>query len=206
MLPGKPITPSLLLQMLRRRALLIVIPPAITFFIALMYSSRLPNLYRSDMLIAVDPQSVPDSFVRSTVTLRTDRRLEALRVRVFSRTTLEDLIKRFDLYPAERQAGSMESVVAKMRSDLAMPMEVPRPRWGEEPQPTAFHVQFTHPDPKVATTITQQLGALFVETNLRERGAVAGATNRFLEMQLAASREQLEAYESKLKAFRERHG
>jgi succinoglycan biosynthesis transport protein ExoP len=206
MLPGKPISPTLMLQMLRRRALLILVPPAITFFIALTYSARLPNLYRSDMLIAVDPQSVPDSFVRSTVTLRTDRRLEALRVRVFSRTTLEDLIKRFDLYPVERQSGSMESVVAKMRSDLAMPMEVPRPRWGEEPQPTAFHVQFTYPDPKIATSVTQQLGALFVETNVRERGAMAGATNRFLEMQLAASREKLEAQELKLKGFRERHG
>ena len=206
MLPGKPLSPLVLLQMIARRARLIFIPPVVTAFIALWYSSTLPNLYRSDMLIAVDPQSVPDSFVRTTVTLRTDRRLEALKIRVFSRTTLEDLIKRFDLYPVERQTLAMEHVVAKMRTNLAMPMEIPRPRWGEEPQPTAFHVQFTYPDPAIATKVTQQLGALFVETNIRERGALAGATNRFLEVQLAEARRKLEAQEGRLRGFRERHG
>ena len=46
MLPGKGITPAMVLQMLRRRLWLIVIPPLITFFGALLYSSTLPNLYK----------------------------------------------------------------------------------------------------------------------------------------------------------------
>ena len=206
MLPGKPISPAVVLQMLRRRVWLIAIPPAITLFAALVYSSRVPNLYQAEMLIAVDPQSVPDSFVRSTVTLRTDRRLEALKVRVLSRTTLEQLIERFDLYPAERQTMPLQDVVVKMRTNVDMVPQIPRPRWGEEPQPTAFRVLFTHPDPNVAAQVTQRLGAMFVESNVKERGALAGATNKFLENQLAESRAKLEAQEQRLEAFRQRHG
>ena len=123
----------------------------VTLFAALLYSSTLPDLYQSDMLIAVDPQRVPDAFVRSTVTLGTDRRLDALKVKVLSRTALEQLIEEFDLYPEERATMPIEDVVAKMRDNIDMVMQIPRPRWGEEPQPTAFRVQFTYPDPEMAT-------------------------------------------------------
>ena len=81
MLPGKKPTPADILEMVRRRIWLIVIPPVVTLFGALVYSSTVPNLYQSDMLIAIDPQRVPDSFVRSTVTLETERRMDAIRCR-----------------------------------------------------------------------------------------------------------------------------
>ncbi len=100
----------------------------------------------------------------------------------------------------------LEDVVAKLRKNVTTVTQVPRPRWGEEPQPTAFRVQFTYQDPHKATAVTQRLGALFVDQNLLERGAQAGATNRFLENQLAESRAKLEAQERRLEEFRQRHG
>lgn len=206
MLPGKKIGLPYILEALRRRAWHIAIPPAVALFVALLYSSTMPDLYQADMLIAVDPQRVPDSFVRSTVTLGTDRRLDALKIKVLSRTALEQLIEDFDLYPKQRQTMLVEDVVAILRANIDMVQEIPRPRWGEEPQPTAFRVQFTYWDPKKATDVTQKVGSLFVDQNIRDRGALAGATNRFLENQLAESREKLEAQERRLEDFRQRHG
>jgi polysaccharide chain length determinant protein (PEP-CTERM system associated) len=158
------------------------------------------------MLIAVDPQRVPDAIVRSTVTLGTDRRLEALKVKVLSRTALEQLIEEFDLYPEERTTMPLEDVVAKLRANIDMVMQIPRPRWGEEPQPTAFRVQFIYWDPEKATKVAQRVGAYFVEQNILDRGALAGATNKFLENQLAASRVKLEEQERRLESFRQQHG
>lgn len=206
MLPGKKITPDLLLSMLRRRAWLIAIPPVVCLFVALIYSSRIISLYQADMLIAIDPQRVPDNFVRSTVTLETDRRMDALTVQVLSRTTLAEIIESEDLYPEQREVLPAEDVIALMRAHVRVDMETPRPRWGQLPQPTAFHLRFTYPDPAVAARVTQRLGSLFVERNTAERGALAGATSRFLEGQLVEARRKLEAQEARLESFRQRYG
>lgn len=206
MLPGKKLTVSDILQMVRRRIWLLTIPPAVSFFAALVYSSTIPNVYESDMLIAIDPQRVPDTFVRSTVTLETERRMEALIVKVLSRTSLQQLIEKFNLYPEERRVMPMEDVIAKMRANVNVPLQIPRPRWGQIPQPTAFHVRFRYEEPNLAARAAEEIGALFVEQNMKERGALAGATNLFLETQLAESRKRLEEQERKLELFRERHG
>lgn len=207
MLPGKQITSSDILQMLRRRAWLLVLPPLATLFVALIYSSRVPNLYQSDMLIAIDPQRVPEGFVQSTVTLRTDLRLDAISVQVQSRTNLERMILALDLYPEERRVLPMEDVVIRMRESIEVELERARAATGRNAdQPNAFHVRFTYPDANIAAQVTQQLGSLFVEQNARDRGALARATNGFLETQLAAARERLETQERRLEEFRKRFG
>ncbi len=205
MLPGKVLNVTDAIAIARRRIWLIVIPPVITFFAALLYSSTMPNMYESDMLIAIDPQRVPDEFVRSTVTLQTDRRMDALQVKVLSRTTLQQLIDEFDLYREKRQRLAMEEVIVEMREDIGIVVETVRTR-GQERQPSAFHVRFLYDDPKIAADVTARLGVLFVNQNLEDRGAVAGATNRFLETQLEEARAKLEAQERLLENFRQQHG
>ena len=205
MLPGKILNVTDALDMVRRRIWLIVIPPAITFFAALLYSSTVPNLYESDMLIAIDPQRVPDEFVRSTVTLETARRMDALQVKVLSRTTLQQLIDEFDLYHEKRQWLAAEEVIVEMREDIGIVLEMARTR-GQERQPSAFHVRFLYDDPKIAAEVTARLGVLFVNQNIEDRGAVAGATNRFLETQLEEARGKLETQERLLENFRQQHG
>ena len=76
---------------------------------------------------------------------------------------------------------------------------------GFEP-PHAFHVQFEYADARLAAGIAQRLGAAFVDQNARDRGALAAATDQFLESQLAQARTRLEAQEVKLEGFRQRHG
>jgi polysaccharide chain length determinant protein (PEP-CTERM system associated) len=206
MLPGKTLTLADFLQILRRRFLLLTVPPLITTFAALVYSAGVPNLYESDMLIAIDPQRVPDSFVRSTVTLQTDRRLDALQVQVLSRTTLQQVVDEFGLYERERATMPIEDVLSMMRDAVRVDLETPRPRGRGEVQPSAFHVRFTYTDPKLAAAVTQRIGTHFVEQNTRDRGGLASATNAFLESQLSDARGKLESQEQRLEVFRQRHG
>jgi len=206
MLPGKNITPQDMMKIARRRAWMLVIPPIVTTFAALVYSSTLPNLYQSDMLIAVDPQRVPDSFVQSSVTLQTYQRLDAITVQVMSRTNLEHVILENDLYPGLRRQVAIDDVVAEMRSNVRVELERGRPGPRGEEAPNAFHVRFTYADAHIATKVTQQLGLLFVNQNASDRRSQATATNSFLETQLAEARNRLEQQETKLEAFRQRHG
>ena len=125
---------------------------------------------------------------------------------MLSKTALQRLVEKFDLYPDLRKEMPIDDIIERMRGKIGMVLQIPRPHWGEEPQPTAFRVQFTYPDPEVATRVTDELGHLFVDQNTKDRGAQAGATNAFLESQLAESRAKLEAQERRLEAFRQKHG
>src|SRR5262245_51725093 len=115
MLPGKKYTPEDILQILRRRFWLVLVPFAIVSAGTAIFARKLPDRYKSEALLLVVPQRVPEAFVRSTVTMRIEDRLQAISAQILSRTKLEQIIREFDLYARERQTGIMEDIVDRMR-------------------------------------------------------------------------------------------
>lgn len=206
MIPGKQYTPKDILAIVMRYKWLLVCPPLAGLFIALVISAGLPNSYESDMMISIIPQRVPDSFVQSTVTLRIEERLDTISNEAKSRGNLEKIISDLNLYPQERESKPIDQVVAQMRSALKVELEAPR-RGPRGPEPVhAFHVKFSYPDPELAAKVTQRVGQMFIERNAVDRGALAEATNDFLEGELADARQRLEAHEAKMESFRRLHG
>jgi polysaccharide chain length determinant protein (PEP-CTERM system associated) len=201
MLPGKEYTLADVWRLLRSYSWLVAVSVVVGAYAALVVSARLPDLYRSEMLVQIVPQRVPDSYVQSTVTMRTEDRLESLSQQVMSRTHLERLIQEFDLYPVERSKLPLEDVVEMMRLNIGR--ELVRPSRNEPAE--AFYLRFTYPDARLATSVTARLGSLFIDQNARERGELAEQTNDFLAVQLAEARTQLEGQERKLEEFRQRH-
>ncbi len=206
MLPGTILGPAVFATLARRYWLALIGIPAVTFFAALLYSSTVADLYQSEMLIAIDPQRVPEIFVRSTVTLETDRRMDAIAVQVLSRTAMQGLVEQFGLYAEQRAKTPLEDVLAKMHDDVTIQLERPRAGRAASNEPSAFHVRFVYTDPEIAAKVTQEIGNLFVDQNRSERNAQADATNRFLESQLAEARRRLESQEQRLETFRRQHG
>jgi polysaccharide chain length determinant protein (PEP-CTERM system associated) len=198
MLPGKKYTVFEYARMAWRRRWVIVVPGVLGAYAALIVSSQLRDTFQSEMLIQVVPQRVPDSYVRSTVTMRTQDRLNALSQQVMSRTELERLIREMNLYEADRDVLPMQDVVERMRANVSIQVMNAR-------DADAFYVRFTYPDPAVATRVTERLGGLFIDMNARDRGDLAQATNAFLEVQLAEARTRLEEQERKLQLFRQRN-
>jgi len=155
------------------------------------------------MLIQVVPQRVPDSYVQSTVTMRTEERIAALSQQVMSRTALERIVMGMNLYPEDRRLKPMQDVVEKMRDNISVdPVASVQSKRGDT---DAFYVRFTYPDRTLATRVTEKLGGLFVDLNARDRGDLAESTSKFLESQLADTRRRLEEQEQRLEQFRERN-
>ena len=198
MLPGKQYSPIDYASMAWRWRWVIIVPCLLGGYAALIVSSRLPSLYQSEMLIQVVPQRVPDTYVRSTVTMKTVDRLSALSEQIMSRTELERLVKEMNLYPQDTARFPMQDVVERMRTQI----RVDPVRSGNQ-DADSFIVRFAYPDPQTAMRVTERLGGLFIDVNARDRGNLAQATNSFLETQLDESRKQLEAQEARLKQFRE---
>jgi uncharacterized protein involved in exopolysaccharide biosynthesis len=112
MLPGRTYA-EFLLKTCRQRWLLIV-PLFLGVLGGLLYSRSQPSLYRSDAVVQVVPQRVPESYVSATVTERVEDRLRALAQQVLSRTQLEKLITDLNLFPDERRKVPMEDVIELM--------------------------------------------------------------------------------------------
>ena len=203
MLPGRKYTPVDFASMAWRRRWFIVGGLLLGVYGGLVVSSFIRDLYQSEMLIQVVPQRVPDAYVRSTITMRTEERLNALSQQVLSRTALESLIDELQLYPELRARFPMQDVVEKMRTDVKVEAVASTVRSGSDAD--AFYVRFSYPDREMAARVTERLGKLFIDLNAKDRGQLAEATNRFLESQLAETRTQLEEQERRLELFRQRN-
>src|SRR5258706_6058645 len=115
MIPGKQYTPELLMQIAGRYKWRIILPFVLIAATASVVTHYWPNEYRSDTLILVVPQRVPENYVRSTVTTRIEDRLQSISQQILSRTRLERIIQDFNLYADERRTAIMEDIVERMR-------------------------------------------------------------------------------------------
>jgi polysaccharide chain length determinant protein (PEP-CTERM system associated) len=192
MLPGKIYKPEDVLQILKARIWLLLLPFAVIAAATAVWVHHLPDQYRSETVILIVPQRVPESYVRSTVTTRIEDRLQSLVQQILSRTRLERIVKDFDLYAKERQTGIMEDVIEAMRHDIGV--EVLR---GD-----SFRISYVGDNPQMVRRVTERLASLFIEENLRDREVLADDTNQFLEAQLEDARRRLIEQEKKVVAYR----
>jgi polysaccharide chain length determinant protein (PEP-CTERM system associated) len=195
MLPGKAYKPEDVLQILFRRIWLLLVPLAVVGAVAAVVVHSLPDKYRSETVILVVPQRVPESFVRSTVTTRIEDRLQSLNQEIMSRTRLEKIIQDFDLYARERKTGIMEDIVEQMRRDIDL--QVVR---GD-----AFKISYVGSNPRTVMRVTERLGSLFIDESIRDRSTLAENTSAFLGQQLEEARQRLVEHEKKLEAYRQQY-
>ena len=196
MLPGKKYTPEDIFGILRQRIWWLLVPFAIVSAGVAISARLTPDLYRSETLVLVEPQRVPESYVRSTVTTRIEDRLQSISQQILSRTRLERIIEEFNLYPNERRTGIMEDIVQRMRNQH-IDIQVQK---GD-----VFSVAYIGRDPRVVMQVTDRLASFFIEQSYRDRQALAEGTDQFLEAQLQEARSRLIEHEKKLERFRQQH-
>jgi polysaccharide chain length determinant protein (PEP-CTERM system associated) len=192
MLPGKKYTPEDIAGILRHRIWWLLLPFAILSAGAAVTARLMPDLYRSETLVLVVPQRVPESYVRSTVTMRIEDRLRSLRQQILSRSNLERIINDFQLFDEDVKKRPMEVIVEEMRQRVIV----------DTVREDTFKVSYISEVPRTAMIVTDRLAAMFIEENLRDRGQLADGTNDFLESQLAGARDRLVGHEQKLEAYR----
>jgi polysaccharide chain length determinant protein (PEP-CTERM system associated) len=195
MLPGKTYTPEEALKIGWRYKWLIVVPFLFATAGTVIGLRFVPDRYRSETFILVVPQRVNENYVSSSVNNRLDERLQSISQQILSRTRLEAIIDELGLYPGERQQLPMEDIVARMREDIEV----------QTVRGDAFRVAYSAREPAIAQKVTERLASLFIEENLRDREALAEATNQFLESQLEEARARLVEHEKMLEAFRLRY-
>jgi len=196
-LPGKTLSPEDVVGILFRRRWLILLPFALGLAAAPYVAKRIPAVYKSETLIMVVPQRVPDSYVRSTVTATVEDRLPSISDQILSRSRLERVISDFGLYEEVRRSAPMEDVVRQMRLDIG-PVQI-------QPGAQSFRVSYLNRDPVIAQKVTARLASLFIDENSQDRENLAESTNVFLESQLEEAKSRLLDHERKLETYRRSH-
>ena len=196
MIPGRRYTPADIWALAVRFRWLIVLPWLAIAAVVVAFAQTLPDKYRSESLIQVVPQRVPQSLVRSTITASIDERLPVITQQILSRTKLERIIQDFQLYAEEKREGAlMEDIIAGMRLDIGV----------NAVKGDAFRVTYISRDPRLAQRVTEKLASLFVEENIRDREVTAEGANQFLESQLDESRRRLLDHEKKLEEYKRQY-
>jgi polysaccharide chain length determinant protein (PEP-CTERM system associated) len=195
LIPGKQYRPEDFLRIAWRRKWLIVIPFVVITLATVIGTYFLKNTYRSQTLIMIVPQRIPDSYVRSTVTMRIEDRLQSISQQILSRPRLERIINDFNLYAEHRQTAMMEDIVARMRSEIEVQIV----------KGDAFRVSYVADEPRTAMRVVERLASLFIEENLRDRETLAEGTNQFLEAQLEDARRRLVEREKTVSKYKLEH-
>lgn len=167
-----------------------------------VYSYRIQDVYTSETVILVDPQKVPETYVKATVTGDIRNRLGALSQQLLSATRLQAIIDAFNLYPELRNTAPREDIITRMRNSISVAVVT---KFGASQDLQAFRIAYSNPDPQVAAQVTNKLASLYIEENLKAREQQATDTTQFLQNQLQAARKTLEEQEARLKDFKLRH-
>ena len=167
-----------------------------------VYSYRLPDIFTSDTLILVDPQKVPESYVRSTVTGDIRNRLGTLSQQILSATRLQKIIDTLNLYPQEKKTLAREDLIGTMRRHISVAVVSD---FGGSQDLQAFRVGFSGTNPRLVAQVANELASLFIEENLKAREQQATGTTEFLQNQLQETRKTLEEQESRLRDFKLKH-
>lgn len=197
MIPGKQYSFDTLMHIAWRRKWRIILPAILIAAGGAYWVQQLPNLYKSDTLILVVPQRVPESYVKSTVTSRIEDRLQTISQQILSRTRLEQIVQDFNLYQEQRRRQElMEDIVSRMRTD-DIAIDVVK---GD-----SFRISFSSNEPRTAMRVTERLASLFIDESLRDREVLAEGTNQFLAAQLDEARRNLVLNEKKLEEYQSQH-
>jgi protein tyrosine kinase modulator len=195
--PGSGLQRALDVWSRRKRLAMLVLAVVLAGSLSFVWS--LPSLYRSTVSVLVDRKDVPQNFVTSAVTGELETRLETITQEILSRGRLQDLVKRFDLYPALRKRGSLEEAVEQMRKDVQREVKATEPTGGR-PATIAILLSYRGRDPATVAQVTNALASLYVSENATMRQRQATGTAQFLGSQVADMKRKLEEQERRLGA------
>ena len=164
----------------------------------------LPKRYTSSTLVLVEQPTVPTDYVRPVVTDDLNHRLASMKEEVLSRSRLQPIIEKFNLYPDLRGKAHMEEVVERLRKTVEV--ELMQPMAGAvNRQPPGFHVSVTFDNPLTAQQICSEITSMFLQQDAKRREQQGADTTHFLSQQLEEAKAKLDEQDAKLAQFKRQY-
>ena len=190
-------TPSEYLKILSRRKWLIILPViAITAAVSWVVY-RLPNIYESETLIVVKPSTLPNSVVPTVTEDSLTRQLTSIAQVVSSRSSLEPLVLKYDLYASERGRGEpIESVIDSMRNDIKVEVNTSR-----NDITNGFNIRYRGRNPKTTQAVTAELASKYIDEQTKNTVTSTASARQFIDQQVLQTKQELDAVDKQRLEF-----
>lgn len=179
------------IKMLKRRKWFIFLP-VITMTAAIGYVVyKLPSVYESKTLLTVKPPQISEKVVQSLSNEDLSQRLQTINQEVLSRSSLEPMITKYNLFELERNAGTdMALIVDKMRKNIVV--EVER---SDNEQLAAFRISYRDRKPDATRNVAAELAGKYVNAQVLQSTQSAETTRDFLQKELDTAKADLNLIE-----------
>jgi uncharacterized protein involved in exopolysaccharide biosynthesis len=194
------------LAVLRRRRTQFVLVAASLFVIVWAVAWWLPSVFRSTATIVIEQQEIPQDLVGSTISSYADQRIQVISQQAMSRVSLMQIIEKYGLYGADKTGKATNGMVDRLRKDIILELvrvEVTDQRSGSKvPATIAFTLSYDGESAELAQRVANELVALFLSANVRERREQVAETAMFFTGEAAKLTERISRTEARLAAFK----
>jgi polysaccharide chain length determinant protein (PEP-CTERM system associated) len=150
----------------------------------------------SQTLVLIEQQKVPESYVKPVVNEDLNGRLASMREQILSRSRIEPIITRFDLFGGNKR--TMDDRIDMTRKAIGIN---PIPYNASSRGMPGFFITFKAQDARTAQQVCGEITSLFVSENLNAREQSALGTTDFLKQQLEDSKRNLDEQDARMAAF-----
>ncbi|HEX6730565.1 MAG TPA: GNVR domain-containing protein [Pyrinomonadaceae bacterium] len=186
-------TPSEYLKILLRRKWLIILPLIAVTAAVTWVVYRLPDVYESVTLIVVKPSTLPTTVVPTVTEDSLTRQLTSIAQVVTSRSSLEPLVEKYELYAAERYRGEpMEVIIDMMRTDINVEVNTSR-----NDITNGFNIYYRGRDPKTTQAVTAELASKYIDEQTRNTVNSTESARQFINNQVLQTKQELDAIDQK---------
>jgi uncharacterized protein involved in exopolysaccharide biosynthesis len=200
------------LAMLRRRAMVILVPVILAPLAGFLLSFAFPAKYTSTSLILIEGQKVPESMVQPVVSEDLAARVATLQQQVLSQGHLLPVVEKVfpgrssqqqnEIIDAIRINMAVEPVVADLSAIGSTTKSGKKP--GTSPVP-GFNLKFTASNAREAQQVCTELTTLIVDENRKQIDAAATGTSDVLNRGIEDAKSTLDSMDAKLAAFKKEH-
>jgi polysaccharide biosynthesis transport protein len=166
----------------------------------------LPPAYRSTATILIEEQEIPSDLVRTTISSFADQRIQVISQQVMTRSTLMQIVEKYDLYPQRRKRETTEEILERMRKDIKLDLvtaDVADRRGGNRSNAAiAFTLSYDSENPEKAQKVANELVTLYLNENLKNRQQQAKETSSFLAEEAERMSTHISEIEGRLAQFK----
>ena len=167
-----------------------IVLPAIAIAVSVAWVVwQLPDLYESSTLIVVKPSTLPNSVVPTITEDSLTRQINSIAQVVTSRSSLEPLIEKYELYKAERQRGEpMEVLVDYMRANIKVEVNTSR-----NDITNGFNITYRGRNAKTTQAVTAELASKYIDEQTKNTINSTSSAKQFIDQQVNQTKEELDA-------------
>jgi polysaccharide chain length determinant protein (PEP-CTERM system associated) len=168
----------------------LIILPAIAIATAVSWVVwQLPDLYESSTLVVVKPSTLPNSVVPTITEDSLTRQINSIAQVVTSRSSLEPLITKYELYKTERQRGEpMEMLIDYMRMSIKVEVNTSR-----NDITNGFNITYRGRNAKTTQAVTAELASKYINEQTKSTINSTTSAKQFIDQQVNQTKEELDA-------------